>query len=133
VLAACGGSNKAAPDAGDAGPGSDVGPGSDAAPPVAHTVSVSPGGNDAADGVAAAVKTIARAFAIAKGNGAIKVIKVAAGRYSAANGDTYPQIVPANVKVEGPTDGGAVLGGARRNAGHLARFLDEDAVGRLRE
>jgi uncharacterized protein DUF1565 len=111
VVAACGGSNNAAPDAGDAGPGSD------AAPPRTDTVSVMPGGNDAADGVAAAVKTIARAFAIAKGNGAIRVIKVAAGRYSAANGDIYPLIVPANVTVEGPTGGGAVLAGDRSGPG----------------
>jgi hypothetical protein len=63
------------------------------------------------------VKTIARAFAIAKGNGAIRVIKVAAGRYSAANGDSYPLIVPANVKVEGPMGGEAVLAGDRSGPG----------------
>jgi hypothetical protein len=104
VMVACDGSNNAAPDAGNARPGSD------AAQPL-NTVSVSPGGNDAADGVSASVKTISRAFAIAKGNGAIRVIKVAAGLYSAANGDTYPQVVPANVKVEGPAGGEAVLAG----------------------
>lgn len=89
----------------------------DAAPAALNTVHVSPVGNDAADGVTAPVKTIVRAFAIAKGNGEITTITVAAGRYDAANGDTYPQVVPANVKIEGPGGGGVVLAGDRSGPG----------------
>ena len=113
----------------------DAAPMADAQPPPPApmtTVSVSTKGNDAADGVTAPVKTIARAFEIAKTNGAITAIKIAAGRYSAANGEVYPQLVPADVKVEGSSDGGVVLVGDRSgpgltlDSGELANLSLED-------
>lgn len=86
-----------------------VGP-SDAAVDV-HTVHVTTTGDDTRDGVTGPVKTLKRAIAIANGNGAITAITLAAGKYGAANGESFPYAVPANVTLAGDPAGGTILAG----------------------
>jgi len=89
--------------------------GDDAAPPPddnpSSTVNVAPTGDDAADGIAAPVKTLKRAIGIAGANPMITTISLAAGRYEAATGETFPYTVPANLTIHGPDGGGAILAG----------------------
>jgi hypothetical protein len=87
------------------------------ADPDPTTVHVSPVGNDAEDGIAAPVKTLRRAVEMAFADGQITTIALAAGRYGAANGETYPYTVPAHVTIEGPLEGEAVLAGDRSAPG----------------
>lgn len=96
-------------DAGEAGtpPGADAG--AEAAGP-ATTVQVTPEGNDNADGYLKPVKTLKRALGIAKAG---DTVKLAAGRYDASTGETFPAKVPDGVTVAGLAGGGSILGGTR--------------------
>lgn len=96
-------------DAGDAGtpPASDGGP--EASGP-ATTIQVTPEGNDNADGYQKPVKTLKRALGIAKAG---DTVKLAAGRYDASTGETFPAKVPDGVTVMGLAGGGSILGGTR--------------------
>ena len=75
-------------------------------------VQVSTTGNDANDGIAQPVKTLKRGIGIALANGEIATVSVAAGRYDAANGETFPYTVPGGITIEGPAGGGAILAGS---------------------
>lgn len=79
------------------------------------TIRVAVTGNDAADGMAAPVKTLKRGIELAKANGAIKAISLEAGTYGAANGESYPYTVPANVIVVGAA--GTILAGTTAEDG----------------
>lgn len=81
------------------------------------TIRVSLGGNDAADGLSSPVKTLKRAISIATSNGAIKTIRLETGKYSAANGETYPYTVPAGITILG--DPGTVLAGTNNEIGFV--------------
>ncbi len=96
-------------DAGEAGapPGTDGG--TEAAGP-ATTIQVTPDGNDNADGYLKPVKTLKRALGIAKAG---DTVKLAAGRYDASSGETFPAKVPDGVTVIGLAGGGSILGGTR--------------------
>lgn len=79
------------------------------------TVRVSLSGNDAADGVTAPVKTLKHAIELAKANAAINVIHLDAGKYGAANGETYPYAVPTGATIVG--EQGTILAGTTKEAG----------------
>lgn len=79
------------------------------------TIEVSVTGNDAANGFTAPVKTLRRAIEIATGNGAIKTIRLGTGKYGAANGESYPYNVPANVAIVGAAE--TVLAGTSAEDG----------------
>lgn len=79
------------------------------------TIRVSPGGNDAADGLAAPVKTLKRAISIASSNGAIKTIHLEPGKYTSAGEESYPYTVPKEVTVLG--DPGTILIGTNSEEG----------------
>jgi uncharacterized protein DUF1565 len=102
LVAACG-NVKNDDQAGDAAPPADDSPNT--------TVKVAPTGDDAADGIAAPVKTLKRGIGIAGTNPMITTISLAAGRYEAATGETFPYTVPPNLTVHGPSGGGAILAG----------------------
>lgn len=87
--------------------------------PLPLTVQVSPDGDDANDGRSMPVKTLRHGIDIATANTSITAILVAAGRYNAASGETFPYSVPANVTLSGPADGGAILAGASVESGLL--------------
>ena len=116
VLAACG--KVAAPQATDAPTGDD-------APTRTGTmiVEVSTTGNDANDGISQPVKTLKRGLGIALANGQIATVSVAAGRYDAANGETFPYTVPGGITIDGPAGGGAILAGSGSEPGlsHIGR------------
>lgn len=80
-----------------------------------RVIRVSVTGDDAADGMAAPVKTLKHAIELATSNGAINTISLDVGRYSAANGETYPYTIPANVTIRGAT--GTVLAGTSADDG----------------
>jgi len=88
------------------------------APDPKATIRVAVTGNDAADGITAPVKTLKRAIELANANGAITTIRLDAGRYSTANGETYPYTVPAGVTVAGTS--GTVLAGTHAEDGLVA-------------
>src|SRR5262245_9243883 len=69
--------------------------------PPGVTVQVSTTGDDGSDGIARPVKTLKRAFALAVADGRITQISLDSGTYSAANGESFPYTVPANLKVTG--------------------------------
>jgi Protein of unknown function (DUF1565) len=81
------------------------------------TVHVSGTGDDANDGLIQPVKTLKRAIALAGTSTEITTISLAAGRYTAATGETFPYMVPANVTIAGPATGGAILTGTKAEAG----------------
>lgn len=91
--------------------------GVDASGPSRVTVQVSNAGDDANDGMSKPVKTLKRAIAIAGTNTEITTIVLAAGRYVAGSGETFPYLVPANVTIVGPMGGGAILVGTRTENG----------------
>ena len=80
-------------------------------------VLVSTTGNDANDGITHPVKTLKRGIGIALANGEISKVSVDAGRYDAANGETFPYNVPGGVTIEGPAGGGAILAGSGSEPG----------------
>jgi hypothetical protein len=82
--------------------------------PPAVTVQVSPTGDDTSDGVARPVKTLKRAFALAVADGRITRVALASGTYNAANGESFPYLVPANLTIAGS---GATLVGATSSDG----------------
>lgn len=79
------------------------------------TINVSITGDDAADGITVPVKTLRRAIALANGSVAIKTIKLSAGKYDVANGESFPYAVPAGVKVVG--DSGVIFAGTTVETG----------------
>lgn len=85
------------------------------APEVGRVLRVSVTGDDAADGMAAPVKTLKHAIELAMVNGAITTISLDAGRYGAANGETFPYTVPAGVTIRGAP--GAVVAGTTAEDG----------------
>jgi hypothetical protein len=87
------------------------------APGPTTNVQVTTTGDDANDGLTNPVKTLKRALAIATSNGAIRTITLAAGKYGAANGETYPYLVPANVTILGAAAGGTILAGTGAEKG----------------
>lgn len=91
-------------------------------------VHVSSTGDDANDGLILPVKTVKHAIGIAAGNTAITTIALASGRYSGANGETFPYTVPRNVIILGPAGGGAILIGTKTEPGLL---IDAGAVRNL--
>jgi hypothetical protein len=101
-------------DGGSDAPGSSLPDGSGSGPPdgpdsASSTVEVSTTGDDAGDGIARPVKTLKRAFALAVADGRITRVSLASGTYGAANGETFPYAVPANLTITGS---GAKLVGA---------------------
>ena len=96
-------------DAGEAGPPPAADGGAEAAVP-GTTIQVTPEGNDNADGYLKPVKTLKRALGIAKSG---DTVKLAAGRYDASSGETFPAKVPDGVTVMGLAGGGSILGGTR--------------------
>jgi hypothetical protein len=110
---------------GDAGstPGSDSSGGPDAAgssgdsggsttpPAPGTTIHVSPTGSDANDGLLLPVKTLQHAVGLAAADPTLTAIALAAGRYSASTGETFPYSIPLHLEVLGPVGGGAVLVG----------------------
>jgi len=80
-------------------------------------VQVSTTGNDANDGITQPVKTLKRGIGIALANGEIATVSVAAGRFDAANGETFPYTVPGGITIEGPAGGGAILAGSGSELG----------------
>lgn len=72
-------------------------------------------GDDAANGIAAPIKTLKHAIELATANPAHKTILLAAGSYDAANGETYPYAVPAEVRVSGTA--GTILAGTAAEPG----------------
>ncbi|HEX7939329.1 MAG TPA: DUF1565 domain-containing protein [Gemmatimonadaceae bacterium] len=80
-------------------------------------IHVSPSGDDANDGLTLPVKTLKHAVALAAANTQITQIVLATGTYSAGSGETFPYIVPSNVTIVGPGDGGAVLVGSKTEPG----------------
>jgi hypothetical protein len=111
-LVACGKVTASQPDAttGDDAPEPDARTG-------ALTVQVSTVGNDLNDGITQPVKTLKRGIGLALANGAVSKIEVAPGRYDAANGETFPYIVPGGITIEGPAGGGAILAGSGTEPG----------------
>jgi hypothetical protein len=89
----------------------------DALPETPTAVHVSPSGDDANDGLERPVRTLKRGVGIAAANAAITGILVAAGRYDAASGETFPYTVPAHVEVAGPAGGGVILAGTSTEPG----------------
>lgn len=81
------------------------------------TVHVSSTGDDANDGLIRAVKTLKHAIGIAAENVAVTTIALESGRYSSANGETFPYTVPRNVSILGPAGGGAILVGITSEPG----------------
>ncbi len=96
-------------DAGDAAAQPTADGGVEAAAP-GTTIQVTPDGNDNADGYRKPVKTLKRALGIAKTG---DTVKLAAGRYDASSGETFPAKVPDGVTVVGLAGGGSILGGTR--------------------
>lgn len=86
-------------------------------PELPTAVQVSPDGDDANDGFNMPVRTLKRGIGIATANIEITAIRVAAGRYDAASGETFPYTVPANVTISGPAGGGAILAGTSAEPG----------------
>lgn len=80
-------------------------------------IHVSPSGDDANDGLMLPVKTLKHAIALAAANTQITQIVLATGTYSAATGETFPYIIPSNVTIVGPGDGGAILAGSQTEPG----------------
>lgn len=89
------------------------------------TVHVSSAGDDANDGVILPVKTLKHAIGIVAENAAITTIALESGRYSSANGETFPYTVPRNVTILGPAGGGAILVGTKTEPGFM---IDAGAV-----
>ena len=81
------------------------------------TVQVSPDGDDANDGHDLPVRTLRRGIDIATADTTVPAIAIAAGRYNAASGETFPYTVPANVTLSGPTSGGTILAGSGAEPG----------------
>lgn len=81
------------------------------------TVQVATTGDDANDGITAPVKTLKRAIGLAMTDGSITGILMAAGRYDAANGETFPYTVPGAITLSGPAGGGAILAGSGTEPG----------------
>lgn len=96
---------------GDAPGGSD-GP---AGPIIA--IHVSPSGDDSNDGLMLPVKTLKHAIELAAANTQITRIMLAAGTYSTSSGETFPYIIPSNITIVGPGDGGAILAGSQTEPG----------------
>jgi hypothetical protein len=95
---------------------------SDAAP--GTVVRVQPDGNDNNDGYIKAVKTLKRALAIASPG---QTIELAANRYDAALGESFPGKVKPRVTIRGVKGGGAILVGSGAEIGlelTAARVLD---------
>jgi hypothetical protein len=80
-------------------------------------VHVSPTGNDSDDGLNQPVKTIKRAIEIAEATPAITSVALAAGRYAASGGESFPYTVPPNLTLRGPATGGAILAGTKTEVG----------------
>jgi Protein of unknown function (DUF1565) len=80
-------------------------------------VRVSPGGDDANDGVVQPVRTIKHAIGLAAANAKITSIALATGTYGTLTGETFPYVVPANVVITGPAGGGAILVGTKTEPG----------------
>jgi hypothetical protein len=80
-------------------------------------IRVSTTGDDANDGMSLPVKTLKHAIGIAAANSQITSIVLASGRYSSANGETYPYTVPTGVRIAGPAGGGAILVGTKTEPG----------------
>jgi hypothetical protein len=78
----------------------------------AMTIHVAPNGDDANDGFVLPVKTVKHALGLATVNLAIGRVELAPGRYSTAQGETFPYTVPPNLTVAGPAGGGAILVGS---------------------
>jgi Protein of unknown function (DUF1565)/Right handed beta helix region len=76
------------------------------------TILVATTGNDANDGVTGPVRTVKRALGLATADTSITGISIAAGRYDAANGESFPYSVPSEITMSGPAGGGAVLAGS---------------------
>jgi len=78
----------------------------------ATTILVATTGNDANDGLTGPVRTVKRALGLAASDMSITGISIAAGRYDAANGESFPYTVPSKITISGPAGGGAVLAGS---------------------
>ena len=81
------------------------------------TVQVSPDGDDANDGHDMPVRTLRRGIDIATADPTVPAITIAAGRYDAASGETFPYTVPANVTLFGSSRGGTILAGSGAESG----------------
>lgn len=72
-------------------------------------------GDDTKDGITAPVKTLKHALELVAPDGAPKIITLDAGKYDAANGETFSYTVPRGVKISGAP--GTTLAGTAAQAG----------------
>jgi hypothetical protein len=100
------------PDVGDDAPGD-----SGTAIDPAMIIHVSPSGDDANDGHMQPVKTLKQAIKLRAVETKVTQIALAAGAYSMLSGEAYPYILPANVNIVGPGNGGAILLGTKSEVG----------------
>jgi hypothetical protein len=135
VMGGCGRAPRAAPDAGNADdpPMSPIDAGTvDAprldAPWTSNVVRASPTGDDASDGVAAPVRTIGRAVALAALHPEVQVIALDAGTYSAATGESFPYTIPDHVLMAGPVQGRAILSGDATKTGLIVNSGQLQAI-----
>ena len=83
----------------------------DAPGPLGAVLRVTDDGDDAGDGAARPLRTLGRALQLAAAHPEVLSIELAAGRYDAARGETFPYVVPDALSIAGRGDGTAELVG----------------------